>query len=243
MPPVQPGLKKPKFKYNEEDMRNAIAATKRGVSASSASKMFNVPRSTLIYKASGKSPIGRKMGPNPTLGFDGEKMIVNWVKAIAQRGFPVSKWDLLSSVEKLVSEMKISNTFTNGKPGQKWLALFLKRHPDIAERTVEKLTRVRGLVKEEHLRKWFHEVETYLSNEQLLDILTNPARVFNADETAFMLCPKGEKVLGIEGQKNVYEINNANEKESMTVLCNVSADGAVAPTMVVYPGQRLPQSI
>lgn len=34
---------------------------------------------------------------------------------------------------------------------------------------------------------------------------------------------------------------NGPEKESVTLLANVSADVKIAPTMVVFPGQRLPQ--
>ncbi|CAH1710854.1 unnamed protein product [Aphis gossypii] len=58
-----------------------------------------------------------------------------------------------------------------------------------------------------------------------------------------MMCPKGEKVLSIRGQKNVYEVVGNNKKQQITVLVNVSADGIVAPTMVVFAGKRLPKGI
>lgn len=58
-----------------------------------------------------------------------------------------------------------------------------------------------------------------------------------------MLCPKGEKVLGIKGQKNVYEVHLGSDKESLTVLNNINAAGSIAPTMIVYPAKRLPQSV
>lgn len=63
------------------------------------------------------------------------------------------------------------------------------------------------------------------------------------DESAFFLCPKSDRVLAIKGQKNVYEVSAANEKENLTVLVNVNAAGLVAPTLIVYPGQRLPQAL
>ncbi|KAG8268344.1 hypothetical protein J6590_054263 [Homalodisca vitripennis] len=44
------------------------------------------------------------------------------------------------------------------------------------------------------------------------------------DETPF-LCPKGEKVLGMRGQKNMYEINSGSDKRNLTVLSNASASG------------------
>lgn len=129
------------------------------------------------------------------------------------------------------------NNFVNGKLGKKWLSLFLKRHPDIAMRTVEKLSQVRACVTEDGIKNWFHEVSVYLEKEDLKDVLNDPSRVFNTDETCFQLYPKSEKVLGMKGQKNVFEVVNGPEKESVTLLANVSADGKIAPTMVVFPGQ------
>lgn len=86
-------------------------------------------------------------------------------------------------------------------------------------------------------------MSNYLEENGWLHILNDPKRVFNADESAFFLCPKGEKVLGIRGQKNVYEIHTGSDKENLTVLVNANADNTVAPTLVVYPGQRLPSNL
>lgn len=58
-----------------------------------------------------------------------------------------------------------------------------------------------------------------------------------------MLCPKGEKVLSIRGEKNVYEICGNNEKQQITVLVNISANGAVAPTMLVFSDKRMSKGI
>lgn len=84
-------------------------------------------------------------------------------------------------------------------------------------------------------------MEEFLEKEGLKSILSDPSRVFNLDESSFMLCPKSEKVLAIKGQKNVVEIVKGSEKDNITVLVNVNADGSVAPNLIVFPGQRLPQ--
>lgn len=95
------------------------------------------------------------------------------------------------------------------------------------------------MITKQDVTNWFDEVSTYLEKSDFVDILNK----FNADETAFMLCPKGEKVLGIKGQRNVYEVHSGSDKEILTVLNNVNAAGTIAPTMIVYPDKRLPQSI
>lgn len=40
-------------------MRKALAAENNRMSKASASKLYNVPRTTLIYKCSGKYPVER----------------------------------------------------------------------------------------------------------------------------------------------------------------------------------------
>lgn len=240
---MTPPRKKPKFLYSEQAMKLAIEAVKRGESALSVSKQFNVPRSTLVNKIKGKSPVGRRMGPAPIFGDKGEEMLVNWIKGLAVRGFPIWKEDLVCSVEQIIKDLKLPNNFTNNRPGRKWLFLFFKRHPECAMRTVEKLSRIRAEVTEEKVRNWFNEVTEYLEVENLLHVMTDSSRIYNLDETAFMLCPRSEKVIGIRGQKNVCEVVTAPEKESITVLSNVCADGKIAPTMIVFPGMRLPQGI
>lgn len=94
--------KKPRFCYSEEDMRSAVEAVKNGESGFSASKRYQVPRSTLMNKVEGKSTLERKMGPAPCFGEAGEQLLVNWVKALSVRGFPVRKGDLVRSCSKLL---------------------------------------------------------------------------------------------------------------------------------------------
>lgn len=182
------------------------------------------------------------MGPPSTLGEKYEKMLVVWIGELAKRGFPIVKWDLISSVEKIVRDMGISNKFNNGRPGKKWFKLFLQRNKEIAKRTVEKLTKNRASVTPAMLRNWFHEVRSYLTENDLLSVMENPERIFNMDESGFMLCPKGEKVLGLKGQKNVYEVCG-KDKEQCTILLATSASGLLAPTLIVYSGQRLPKGV
>ena len=90
---------------------------------------------------------------------------------------------------------------------------------------------MRAAVTEDSIRKWFTNTKEYLSmNEGCAfdDIMADhPRRVLNADETSFSLCPKSGKVLGPKGWRNVYEVKRGNEKDTLTVLATLSADGKV----------------
>lgn len=135
----------------------------------------------------------------------------------------------MSSVADLFSMEPENNPFKNGRPGRKWLVLFLKRHPEISQRIPESINKARAMVTPERIRNWFQYVRNYLEEELALEIMDDPSRIFNADESGFQSCPKTGKVLGPRGFRNLYEIKLGNEKESVTVMCAFSANGSTVP--------------
>lgn len=98
-------------------------------------------------------------------------------------------------------------------------------------------------MKKEHILKWRQEIEKYLVDNSYLHILEEPSRVFNADEAAFFLNPKGNKVLVPRGSRCVYKLVNPNEKECLTVLMTGNAKGQVAPPLVLFAYERIPHAI
>ncbi|KAK4871851.1 hypothetical protein RN001_015975 [Aquatica leii] len=57
------------------------------------------------------------------------------------------------------------------------------------------LTKLRSDVTEVQIRNWFVEVSEYLKTHQLNEVVKDPRRVYNADETAVFLAPKSTKCL------------------------------------------------
>lgn len=229
--------------YSIEDMKNALDTVRRGVSVASASRQFNIPRITLLYKSKGKYDVNARMGPDTILSSDEEQLLVQWLLNIAAAGFPATKLQLLDSVEMLIKKLKRPNTFKNNRPGRKWFKSFMKRHPILSERLTQNLTKSRSDVTEIKIRNWFQEVSSYLREQNLLDVLKDPCRIFNADETAFFLAPKGMKCLLKKGDKAAYTMIANDEKECLTTLVTVSADGKIVPPMVVYSYERIPSHI
>ena len=73
---------------------------------------------------------------------------------MAKKGVPVEPRQLLDAVEEILKNDGRPNPFTDGRPGKKWLELFLKRHPDISLRKLETLGIGRALVTERAIREW-----------------------------------------------------------------------------------------
>lgn len=120
-----PPKKKSISSHTQKELVTALNELLNGESASSVSRKFGISRSTLIYKATGKTPLERRIGPAPQLGDESQARLVNWVVALAVRGFPVNKTDLLISVDHIAKDMNKQVVLPNGKSDYKGLHLFL----------------------------------------------------------------------------------------------------------------------
>lgn len=69
----------------------------------------------------------------------------------------------------------------------------MRRHPDLTIRTPEAVTAASSKVTEKDIRNWFRNVYSYLEDNDWADILLDPARVLNGDETGFSLNPIPKK--------------------------------------------------
>lgn len=98
----------------------------------------------------------------------------------------------MDTVQKIIRDGGFKNKFKDDRPGQKWFAKFLARNNEVSLKNAEK---ARAQVTEEPIRLWFREVEEYLDKIHKKDILNDPKRIFNGDESGFALCPKTGKVL------------------------------------------------
>lgn len=236
------GVKPKRRSYSDETLKSALEATRLGHSTSSVAKTFHIPKSTLISIQKGRRSGNNKSGPATILSKDEENIIITWMKHLSARGFPVTKFLLVTSVASLIEKLKRPNPFKNGVPGRSWYEGFRRRHPEISSRIDQNLTHSRASVTEGELRNWFDEIRRHLGERNLLEI--DGSRVFNCDESAFLLAPKGERVLVAKGDRAVDGyIFNEDNKECLTVLFMTNAKGDLPPPMVVFPYERLPASI
>lgn len=228
-----------KRNYTAEDISRALQEISNGVPVAVVARKSGIPRTTLIYKSTGKSPKECTMGPPPVLSTNEETILVNWILCLQKKHFPVTKSMLIDSVEKIIRDTKRKTPFKDHRPGYKWYHGFLRRHPEISERLAQNLTPAMENVTEDQIRNWFEEIKEYLVQKKIFEITNDPRRVFNADESAFYLNPKGNKVLVGRGDKNIYSAGG-DEKDNLTVLITANAEGTIAPPMVVFKYSRVP---
>ncbi|KYN30360.1 hypothetical protein ALC56_15336, partial [Trachymyrmex septentrionalis] len=135
----------------------------RGVSIRKASALFHVPKTTLYEKYKDIFPVEATMGPT-ILSTNEERELFDWMIYTSKKGFPVTKTQLLDSVQMLITQLKRKNFFTKN------IKAFIRRHSELAWRMTQNLTNIRASVTEDNLRQWFSEVEAHLSKHGLLNI-------------------------------------------------------------------------
>lgn len=86
------------------------------------------------------------------------------------------------------------------------------------------------------------QVQEYLRTANVEDVMDDPRRVFNFDETAIYLHPVSKKVICRKGAKNVYDVGSGGKKECLTVLLGCNANGDITPPMV-YKYERIPSHL
>lgn len=230
-----------KEKYTQESLEAAVNAFRKGESVRKAAKMYGIPVSTLFDKIKGKSCINvQHCGVDSILGPRVERQLVTWLLESAKMGFPISKRMLLDTVKEIVDKSKMVTPFIENRPGRKWFDSFLKRNKEVSFKHSEYINRCRGSVTEDKIRKWFSEIELSLGDN--VEILQHPDRVFNADESGFLLSPSGLKILGPTG-RHVYHESMRSDKENITTLFTVNAKGLFAPPLTLYKYVRMPASI
>ena len=72
------------------------------------------------------------------------------------------------------------------------------------ERTSEAVTAASSCVSEKNIKKWFDEVKEYIKDNNLEEVMNDPSRIFNGDETGFQICPSTGCVLAEKGQKCLF---------------------------------------
>lgn len=85
---------------------------------SRASKLYNVPRSTLRDKLAGKKPdFYGIVGRESIIGREMENELKEWLLEMCRGGAPIPKKGLLFSVQHLCKMKDIKTPFKDGMPG------------------------------------------------------------------------------------------------------------------------------
>lgn len=99
----------------EKRMQAVVAAVSSGVKLGTAARNFNVPRTTLRNRLTGRPA---RRGPATVLTVEEEETLEKWIIDCSRKGFPRRKEDLFVSVKEYFDkDATRQNPFTNNLPG------------------------------------------------------------------------------------------------------------------------------
>ncbi|XP_077867407.1 uncharacterized protein LOC144356563 isoform X2 [Saccoglossus kowalevskii] len=83
-----------------------IDVSEKKMSIRKAAAKWEIKRSTLGDRVSGRTQFGRRSGPPPFLTTEEETQVADWIIGMAERGFGVTKKQLLYTVKKILDTNK-----------------------------------------------------------------------------------------------------------------------------------------
>ncbi|KAG5674236.1 hypothetical protein PVAND_004216 [Polypedilum vanderplanki] len=199
--------------YNTELIQTALhSITNDGKSIYSASKEYNIPKSTL----------------------KNEIKICDWIIECAQKGDPRTKDDLIQAAIKYDIYENKNPRFGKNGPSKKWLKNFLIRHPNVTFRKPEQLSKASATVTSQDIDIFFQVLEKWFIDNGHQDLFLHAERWFNLDESCFDLNSTPDRVLAPKGAKTVYSVNSTNLHDNITTTFCFSANGSVWPVQVLF---------
>ena len=104
-------------------MSKAVEAVLSGKSIRRAALDFNVPKSTLSDRISGRVQEGVMSGPHKYLSDEEELELEKFLILCGSMGYPKTRYEVLSLVQRKLDLLPLNRTVTHG-----WWESYVKRH-------------------------------------------------------------------------------------------------------------------
>ena len=113
-------------KYTENDLQNALADIRGGMSAAQAARVWSVPRTTLCSRLAGVQPKKVAMEHCQRLSSSQEESLVQWIRVQGTIGCPPTH-----AVIRFIASRILANDNDLKPLGRNWMEGFLRRNPSV----------------------------------------------------------------------------------------------------------------
>ncbi|CAH2016687.1 unnamed protein product [Acanthoscelides obtectus] len=204
-----------------------------------AAKAFGIPKTTFKRRLkANNTDKNDRLGPDCSLGSNAELKIVNHIKKLQKAGFAPIRTEVKIMAFNLGQLMGIPNKFNQkeGKAGQKWLELCLKRRSEVSIRKSENTSIARALgMSRETVGKYFSDLERIMTEHNFYD---KPGHIFDTDETGLQLNTRAGQVLAEKSSKCVPSVSPGEKGETISVIACCSAEGIFLPPYCIFKGKN-----
>lgn len=178
-----------------------------------------------------------KPGQRPIFDESMEDELYSYIINNQRYGQPTNGREIKRAAWSIAEQQGKADLFGETGPSNGFLYRFLKRHPSLVARKPEGLSRAAAAVSKTDIQKWFALIKQTLIEDGYAEILEDPCRIFNCDESGFCLSPSKTSAYVEAGTKDVHHIQRG--KEQVTVMFCFSASGYVTKPFIVLKGKRM----
>ncbi|CAK5265843.1 unnamed protein product [Mycena citricolor] len=202
----------------------AIAAVQQGVSQRKACTFYRVNRGTVANRMRGLQNRVQAHAKERAVSDAEETVFVDFIKVLGYRGIPLTM-DMITVYASQIAGKELGKT---------WSKRFKARHKELRVKIATPLEecRAKSLVKPV-VHSYFAMLREVINKYQI-----KPANIYNMDEKGIQLGVAGRIAFVVDrDQKNVQAIASGN-RELVTILECICADGTVLNPAVVFQGLR-----
>jgi hypothetical protein len=216
---------------NEANIINALEALKRDpkLSVRRASKIFNVPHTTIHYRQQGV-PARRDIPSKSRKLTDlEEQTVVRYILDLDSRSFPPRK----SGVEDMAN--RLLELRGGERVGVNWVTNFVRRHPEIQTRLTRRIDYQRIKCEDPDIyQAWFILVRRTIEEAGIQE-----SDIYNFDETGFVMgMISSEMVVTSSDRTGRPRQAQQGNREWATVIQAVGSYGYVIPPYIIVAGQN-----
>lgn len=226
-----------KASWTSVQLKAALNSIRNGSSVREASKIFNIPRSTLQKRWKQNSDISPSLGRKAVFSVVEEELLAIHVIHLSKLFYGISRKEIKKCAYAYAEKKGMACPFNKDREtaGDDWLWGFMKRNPTIALRKPEatSINRITAFNKE--------EVAIFFNNLEQVQAKYNfqVHRIFNIDETGISTVQTPGKILAKKGLRQVGFATSWERGRNITVVCAFSATGIYVPPMFIYARKRI----
>ncbi|KAJ5543879.1 hypothetical protein N7494_005158 [Penicillium frequentans] len=156
---------------------------------------------------------------------------MRWIDLNDRMGLPLKRHQILSTATAILRETEPAAPVLN----HRWLKQWLERHPEYKIRRRKSLDRERLKAQDrDHTLKWFEGYENAISSYGI-----QREDLYNFDESGFQMgIGKDQWIVTREPRRKIVSGTDTN-REYVTVVEAVSADGYAIPPLIILTAKRL----
>ena len=193
----------------------------------------HLDHNTLARLSNGGRSLTETNGKKSWLTNEEQDIVVQFIIELARRGFPLSPKRLREHTEHIL-KARLGDQFPEDGLGKNWVTRFItKHHNQIGMYWSSGLDSSRGCAVNPVTKAEYFAILKHVRK----DLNIPDELVYGADETGIQTgIGVTERVIGPSGAKMQHQQQSGN-RENITVLPTICADGTSLPPTVIYKGE------